>query len=97
MIHRRSYRFAVDRIQGENIRTDVTVIGSVHFIWTDAYRSWNLSEIPLDSLVVPVSEIWTPTLRVVNPLVADIDLSFDANTRARVFHNGSVRCLSNNL
>lgn len=85
------YRFAVDRLQAENIRADVVATGSLYLWWTDSFRTWNLSEIPLDSLVVPVSEIWTPTLLVVRPLSADIELSFDANTRARVFHNGSIK------
>ena len=70
---------------------DVVVTGSLYLWWDDAHRSWNQSEIPLNAIFVPATELWTPALRVVHPLDADIELAVDPTSTARVLHNGSIR------
>ena len=85
------YRFALDRLQADSVSADVVVIGSLYLWWRDEHRSWNQSEIQLGAIFVPATELWTPALRVVHPLNADIELAIDPASTARVSHDGSIR------
>ena len=85
------YRFALDRVQGDWLKDDLVMTCSVYFWWSDAHRSWSQSEIPLDAIFVPATELWTPALRVVYALDAFNELAVDPVSTARVWQNGTVR------
>lgn len=81
-------------MQEDTLSSDISVIATIFLWWQDAHRAWNISEIPLEWIFVPPTELWTPPLRVWHPMNSDIELAVDNVTAARVFQNGTVKCFA---
>ncbi|XP_066560528.1 5-hydroxytryptamine receptor 3A isoform X3 [Amia ocellicauda] len=58
----------------------------IQMVWVDPYLSWD-STYPYDQIVLPVSNVWTPSLSVKNALRVDKQ---PASSDLLVFRNGTV-------
>ena len=47
---------------------EISLLGGTSLNWTDGYRAWNKSQIPIDYVKLPLGELWYPQLLFVSTI-----------------------------
>ena len=68
-----------------------SVMGTLTFRWTDRQLSWEPSEYDgLDSLIVPQTKVWTPTVVILNDAYKLTPLGSDVSFTIRIRYDGDL-------
>ena len=54
----------VNRFEGGAI----SIMGHMVLIWQDFYRTWDINQIPLEQIQIPISEIWYPQVTFISSI-----------------------------
>jgi nicotinic acetylcholine receptor alpha-7 len=69
----------------------LSVMGALTFRWTDRQLSWEPSEYDgLDSLIVPQTKVWTPTVVILNDAYKLTSLGSDVSFTIRIRYDGDL-------
>ena len=58
--------------------------------WQDEYRVWDLNEIPIPLISVPINEVWHPVFMLLDTPSDSIYMSPDESSFADIRSDGSV-------
>ena len=46
----------------------ISLMGQLVLVWTDFYRLWDINQIPLEQIQLPISEIWYPQVNFISSI-----------------------------
>ena len=68
----------------------LVVMADINFRWTDSYRKWNTSQIPVDKIQIPATEVWYPRFTMCNCRGDVCVIRPDDDTFVTISSNGKV-------
>ena len=74
----------------------ITLFGQLSLWWRDSYREWDVSELPVSFIEVPLSEIWHPRFQFVSTISKRSMKLLDSDDVAVLFPQG-VRVFRRNV
>ena len=84
------YSVSLEELHEVKENGHVTMLAFFWFEWQDAYRVWNLNEIPIPLLSVPIYEGWHPVFMLRDTPCDSIYMSADLASFAEIHSDGSV-------
>ena len=68
----------------------LNVMADINFRWTDSYRKWNTSQIPVEKIQIPAKELWYPKFSLSNCKGDICVMRPDDDTLVTIASNGKV-------
>ena len=76
---------------------EISLLGSTSLGWTDGYRAWNKSQIPIDYVQLPLGELWYPQLLFVSTIRKRSLKLFEPDDLALIYSDGYVSLIRRNV
>ena len=76
---------------------EISLLGGTSLGWTDGYRAWNKSHIPIDYVQLRLNELWHPQLLFVSTVRKRALKLFEPDDMVQIFSDGYVSLIRRNV
>ena len=85
-----AYEFTLGEVSKVESDGSVQIVATFTFYWTDHYRKWRKSEVPLEYIHIPANEVWTPKFHLENCESRFCYVGPDNETVVEIEHHGKA-------